>query len=195
MPTPPIPPDGADSMPMPASAWYDRKFDTMWGPISRKDGGTPFFFGPWIKSATPSIDAVNALLEQQYEENEHLSPSVTVVAGYLQGGAIALWTAMLRKGEPLAGVMCLSSVLPVPNHHNKSKPTITGKRTPVLLIHGAADLVNRRFAETTQSRLLGRQVSVALMEYSKTERTLNSEQKNDMVSWLKKVLAPSLLIL
>jgi len=62
-----------------------------------------------------------------------------VVAGFSQGGALALHFA-LRHAEPLAGCIALSSWLPL----RESYPAQLGlgaRKLPLLLAHGDADLV------------------------------------------------------
>ncbi len=68
-----------------------------------------------------------------------VEPGRIVIAGFSQGGAVALHTA-LRHPEPLAGVLALSCYLPLP-------ATLAGeaadanKPTPILMCHGVQDPV------------------------------------------------------
>lgn len=60
-----------------------------------------------------------------------------VLAGYSQGGAMALHTG-LRYPEPLAGVVCLSGYLPLPETLEAERsPANAG--TPILMAHGTQD--------------------------------------------------------
>ncbi len=64
-----------------------------------------------------------------------------VLAGFSQGGAVAL-NVGLRSPQPLAGVIALSTWLPLAADY----PAALGagaKQTPVLMCHGTADQVVR----------------------------------------------------
>jgi hypothetical protein len=156
------------------------------GTMSRETG-RGMAFGPWFREATPSIEAVTALLDQQFRDNEHLSPRVSALVGFLQGGGVGLWAAMRRPAcEPLAGVLCLSAFLPVPSG-KYSIPTIAGQTTPVRIIAGTSDLVHPRFAAATQQHLSKEGVTADLKVHAKTERTLNSEQRLDICKFLETI--------
>ncbi len=75
-----------------------------------------------------------------YIENERgrgVLPSKIVLAGFSQGGAIALHTA-LRSTEKLAGVMALSTYLPLGDKvQAEARPE--RKDTPILMCHGEHD--------------------------------------------------------
>lgn len=62
-----------------------------------------------------------------------------VLAGFSQGGAIALH-AGLRQAEPLAGILALSTYLPL---HTSifTELTAAGRATPILMCHGLYDNV------------------------------------------------------
>ena len=59
-----------------------------------------------------------------------------VVAGYSQGGAIALLS--IRQPHKLAGVICLSGHLTMTN---ETMVSAANKETPVLICHGEWDPV------------------------------------------------------
>ena len=60
-----------------------------------------------------------------------------VLAGFSQGGAIALQTA-LRNAQPLAGVLALSTYLPL--HTTIDKEALReGKNVPIFMAHGQYD--------------------------------------------------------
>jgi phospholipase/carboxylesterase len=62
-----------------------------------------------------------------------------VIAGFSQGGAIALQTA-LRQKQALAGVMALSTYLPLKANLAKEK-TKANQNTPIFMAHGTFDNV------------------------------------------------------
>lgn len=62
-----------------------------------------------------------------------------VIAGFSQGGAIALHTAV-RLPQPLAGVMALSTYLPL-DATVPAEMTAAGRATPILICHGSYDSI------------------------------------------------------
>jgi phospholipase/carboxylesterase len=61
-----------------------------------------------------------------------------VLAGFSQGGAIALHTG-LRQRQALAGILALSTYLPL--HTRIGELTAAGRATPILMCHGLYDNV------------------------------------------------------
>jgi len=84
-----------------------------------------------------SATAVTALIDRELERG--IPAARIVLAGFSQGGAVALHTA-LRAPHALAGVLALSTYLPV-------APTLANERsaanaaTPIFMAHGTADSV------------------------------------------------------
>jgi phospholipase/carboxylesterase len=62
-----------------------------------------------------------------------------VLAGFSQGGAVALH-AGLRQQQPLAGILALSTYLPL-RHALPAELTAAGRNTPILQCHGQYDSV------------------------------------------------------
>jgi phospholipase/carboxylesterase len=98
-------------------------------------------FSPADRQAAPgireSIAEVQALIRR---ENERGVPTANIVlAGFSQGGAVAL-TAGLRHVDPLAGIVGLSTYLPL-GDSLAAEGTPANARTPVFLAHGTADPV------------------------------------------------------
>lgn len=80
---------------------------------------------------------VHALIRR---ENDRGIPSGRIVlAGFSQGGAIALHTAV-RYPEPLAGIMGLSTYLPLTDSVSAERSSANAE-TPVFMAHGTADPV------------------------------------------------------
>jgi predicted esterase len=132
--------------------------------------------------------AVIALMEEQYaEEGSNLNPGVTVLAGFSQGGAVALWTALQRKGtDPLAGTVCMSGYLP---HTAVFTPTVAGLATPVLLCHGEVDpVVKFEFALATEKTLASHKMDVQLKAYPDLQHSANLEEIEDVATFLRTVL-------
>jgi phospholipase/carboxylesterase len=105
-------------------AWYDL-FDLGLGSEQDKEG---------IRQAQLQIEALIAR-----EQARGIAPSRIVLAGFSQGGAIALHTA-LRYPLRLAGLIALSTYLPL-----KSKLTQeaheANRQLPIFMAHGSFDEV------------------------------------------------------
>lgn len=82
-----------------------------------------------------SIDAVEALIAREHERGV---PSARIVlAGFSQGGAIAL-AAGLRHAEPLAGIVALSTYLPIADTLAAERH-LANARVPIFWGHGTTD--------------------------------------------------------
>ena len=68
-----------------------------------------------------------------------IEPARIVLAGFSQGGAVAL-SAGLRFGERLAGVLALSTYLPFPARLAAEKSSANAD-VPILMCHGQMDPV------------------------------------------------------
>jgi phospholipase/carboxylesterase len=79
--------------------------------------------------------AVRGLIER--ERHRGIEPGRIVLAGFSQGGAIALQTG-LRSPERLAGIISLSSYLPLAGSVAQ-EATASGLATPLFLAHGRQD--------------------------------------------------------
>jgi phospholipase/carboxylesterase len=83
------------------------------------------------------INESSALLESLIarEEQRGIDPGRIVLAGFSQGGAIAINT-VLRAGRKLAGLMALSTYLPLPGEIDNSAGS---RELPVFMAHGTFD--------------------------------------------------------
>ncbi|MEO7478929.1 MAG: alpha/beta hydrolase [Lysobacteraceae bacterium] len=105
-------------------AWYDiAGFD-----LSRREDEA---------GVRQSMAQVEALIAR---ENERGIPSSRILlAGFSQGGAITLATG-LRREQPLAGLIALSTYLPLAAN-SIAESTIAARVTPVFMAHGSLDPV------------------------------------------------------
>jgi len=105
-------------------AWYDiRDFDLA----NRADA----------QGVEESIEQVEALIAREAERG--VPASRLLLAGFSQGGAITLATG-LRRREPLAGLIGLSTYLPM---HDRAAQQLAAQATsqPVFMAHGTQDPV------------------------------------------------------
>ncbi|MFQ5488055.1 MAG: alpha/beta hydrolase [Gammaproteobacteria bacterium] len=80
---------------------------------------------------------VDALIRREIERG--IPPQRIVLAGFSQGGAIALHCG-LRHPQPLAGIMALSSYLPLAARLAEEQHS-ANRQTPILMIHGSRDAI------------------------------------------------------
>ena len=128
--------------------------------------------------------AIEALLER--EQRRGIASTRIVLAGFSQGGAMALQTG-LRYPERLAGIMALSCYLPLRQiltaeaHHANSA-------TPILMAHGSRDpVVPLALAAASRRQLLESDYMVEWHEYPMAH-TVCAEEMADIGAWLRRVL-------
>jgi phospholipase/carboxylesterase len=73
------------------------------------------------------------------EQAAGIDPTRIVVAGFSQGGAVALH-AGLRHADPLAGILALSTYLPLASTLALER-SVANRATPILMCHGLYDPV------------------------------------------------------
>ena len=98
-----------------------------------------------------SAERVHELIER--ERQRGIEPQRILLAGFSQGGAVVLH-AGLRSREPLAGILALSTWLPLP-HRLEAEAQAERKQLPILMIHGTGDsVVPLELAQSSSERLL-----------------------------------------
>src|SRR4051812_5607710 len=118
-------------------AWYDIRQND----ISRvpDEGG--------IRQSQASIEALIAR-----EKQRGIAADRIVLAGFSQGGAIAL-QAGLRHSEKLGGIVALSTYLPLEDSLDREAAG-ANKRTPVFMVHGTQDpVIPLQLAEASKRAL------------------------------------------
>jgi phospholipase/carboxylesterase len=98
-----------------------------------------------------SAAAVTALIDRELARG--LRSDRIVLAGFSQGGAIALQTA-LREPRPLAGVLALSTYLPLAATLAAER-SAANARLPIFMAHGTADTVLPLALAESSRRTLG----------------------------------------
>lgn len=109
-----------------------------------------------------------------------------VLAGFSQGGVIALQTS-LRHEEKLAGALALSTYLAL---HEKleDEANAANQNTPIFMAHGNYDpVIPFRYAEQSRDRLKQAGYEVEWHSYP-MEHQVALEEINDIGNWLKKQL-------
>jgi phospholipase/carboxylesterase len=82
-----------------------------------------------------SVALVDALIEREGERG--IASDRVFLAGFSQGGAIAL-AAGLRHPQPLAGVIALSTYLPIAQH-SEAERHAANAAVPIFMAHGDQD--------------------------------------------------------
>jgi phospholipase/carboxylesterase len=110
-----------------------------------------------------------------------------VVAGFSQGGAIALHAA-LRHAEPLAGILALSTYLPLAASLGREHAP-ANRSVPIWLGHGTDDPVIRlELAKASRDELTAAGYSVEWHAYAMAH-SVCPEEIADMRAWLTRIEA------
>lgn len=131
-----------------------------------------------------SAAALTTLIEQ--EQAHGIAADRIVLAGFSQGGAVVLHTA-LRRCQPLAGVIALSTYLPlVDTLDTELSPRAAG--LPVFMAHGRFDpLIPAALAGAGRDWLKARGVPVEWHDYP-VEHGVDPDEVDDLRGWLERTL-------
>jgi len=111
-----------------------------------------------------------------------------VLAGFSQGGAIILQTG-LRFDQPLAGLMALSTYLPLAEslEHEKAE---ANQKVPIFMAHGDSDPVVRpELAYRSRSKLEQQGYMLSWHEYRGMQHGLSMPEIEHISQWLQQVLS------
>jgi phospholipase/carboxylesterase len=115
-----------------------------------------------------------------------IAPARLVLAGFSQGGAIALHTG-LRHAERLAGIMALSTYLPLAPTL-ATEASAANRDVPIFMAHGRDDsLIPVERAITSREALRTAGYKIEWHDYA-TEHAVSSEEIEDIAGWLRRVL-------
>src|SRR6267143_1754555 len=111
-----------------------------------------------------------------------------VLAGFSQGGAIALHTG-LRHPERIAGIMALSAYVPV-GEKLSAEASTANRGVPIFMGHGSDDpIIQLVRAEQSRNLLKSLGYPVEWHEYA-MPHSVCPEELADIGAWLGKVLGP-----
>jgi phospholipase/carboxylesterase len=151
-------------------AWYDISD----GAIRREDEDG-------VRASQKLIEALMAR-----EKERGVAANRLVLAGFSQGGAIALQTG-LRHTERIAGIMALSTYLPIAD----KLPAEAGRPNrdvPIFMAHGSYDpVIPLARAEQSRGTLQSLGYPVEWREYA-MPHSVCPEEVADVGAWLAKVL-------
>ena len=154
-----------------------------------------FVMRAWYDIANNNIDSqqdeagiraseadVEALIEQEVERG--IAHQHIFLAGFSQGGAIALHTA-LRLYTPLAGVLALSAYLPL-SQKTAAEATAASRQTPIFMAHGKYDpIVPYALGLASGEHLKSLDYAVEWHEYPMQHSVVEQEVR-DIEAWLAK---------
>jgi phospholipase/carboxylesterase len=155
-------------------AWYDVRWGDLEGRTKQADDA----------GVRASQVAIVQLIEREVARGTPVGK--IVLAGFSQGGAVALQTG-LRHPQKLCGVMALSTYLPLAESFVQ-EATAENRKTPIFMAHGLDDAVIQH-AVGTQSRdvLVQNGYDVEWHEYP-MQHSVCVEEIAHMGAFLKRVL-------
>ena len=158
-------------------AWYD---------ITNDDLSTGLRTGIDSQQDETGIRAsqadVEALIEQEVKRG--IEPDHIFLAGFSQGGAIALHTA-LRQNTPLAGVLALSTYLPLASSA-QTESTQNSRQTPIFMAHGKYDpIVPHTLGIASMDALKSLGCKLEWHEYP-MQHSVTEQEMRDIEAWLAK---------
>jgi phospholipase/carboxylesterase len=131
-----------------------------------------------------SQEAIDALIENELQSG--VASENIVLAGFSQGGAMAL-QAGLRQKNKLGGIMALSSYLPLSASLRHEAQTANAA-TPIFMAHGTHDaVVPITLATSSKEKLLQAHYAVEWHEYT-MEHSVCGQEINDIDQWLQKII-------
>jgi phospholipase/carboxylesterase len=152
-------------------AWYDVSYDGL----DRR---------PDARGIVASQAAIDALLAR--EKARGIVSERIVLAGFSQGGAITL-QAGLRYSETLAGLMVLSSYLPLPETL-AAEAASANAQTPIFMAHGTDDpVIDIELGQRSRALLAEQGYRVEWHEYP-MPHSVCLEEIQDISRWLQQVL-------
>ena len=158
------------NMGMRMRAWYD---------IFQLGGGAEDEAG--IRESQTAIEKLIAA-----QKHEGIPARKIALAGFSQGGAIVLQTA-LRQPERLAGVMALSTYLPLPGKLGKERQEINND-LPIFMAHGQYDpMIGIDRAMHSRDALLALGYPVEWREYP-MPHSVCADEIGDIADFLLRIL-------
>jgi len=140
-------------------AWYDI---AGFGPRTAEDAD----------GIRDSQTAIEALIERETQRG--IGTRRIVLAGFSQGGAVALFTS-LRHSSTLAGVIALSTYLPLQSTLS-AEADEANRKTPIFMAHGVADpVVPIGLAQASRVRLEAEGYAVNWRTYPMAHGVLPNE--------------------
>ncbi len=137
-----------------------------------------------VKGLRRSVRQVRDLIQNEIDDG--VASNRIVLAGFSQGGAVALHTALTYE-KPLAGLLALSTFLPEPQQLS-GDATTANAQTPVFMAHGQHDpVLPMALGAAARDSLLGAGHAVQWHDYPMGHEVCLQEI-NDIGRWFERVL-------
>ncbi|OGA35910.1 MAG: carboxylesterase [Betaproteobacteria bacterium RIFCSPLOWO2_12_FULL_64_23] len=183
----------ADEIALPAAVRYIFPHAPMM-PVSVNDGCVMRAWYDISDAAIRREDEVGVRASQQSvevllarEKSRGVAASRIVLAGFSQGGAIAL-QAGLRHGERLAGIMALSTYVPLADRL-AAEASPANRGVPIFMAHGTADpMIAFARAQASRDLLLEQGYALEWHEY-RMQHAVCPQEIAAIGVWLRRVLA------
>ncbi len=131
-----------------------------------------------------SGELLDALVAAEIEAG--VPPNRIVLAGFSQGGAIALHSG-LRHPQPLAGILALSTYLPL-HQTIEEEASAANRSIPIFMAHGSQDpVIPLSTSERSREFLTGLGYSVECHTYP-MPHSVCAEEVRDIRDWLSRIL-------
>jgi phospholipase/carboxylesterase len=123
----------------------------------------------------------------QAEIDKGISSDKIFLAGFSQGGAIALHTG-LRYSQPLAGIIALSTYLPL-SHTVENEIHAANRNISIFMAHGIVDnVISLNWSEGSRDRLKKLNYDIEWNQYNMAH-TVSLEEIADLNNWLIKTMS------
>jgi phospholipase/carboxylesterase len=137
-----------------------------------------------------SQTAIDQLIERELTRG--MASDKIILAGFSQGGAIALQTGLRSKRE-LGGIMALSTYLTLADSLAKEK-TIANANIPILMAHGTQDpIVPLALAKSSRDALAQQNYQVEWREYP-MQHSVCADEVEVIAVWLAKRFTSKILL-
>ncbi|KAJ5067007.1 acyl protein thioesterase family [Anaeramoeba ignava] len=132
-----------------------------------------------------SSSRLEKIVKQEKQAN---SIGSIFVGGFSQGGALALFTSLLRLNQKIDGILGLSCYMPKPHLFPKElRPE--NKDTSILLCHGDSDpMVLPEWGKSTFNLLKNQNLKIEQKIYPFLQHDINRDELDDIREWIEKRL-------
>ncbi len=153
-------------------AWYDIKSPDL---TQRED----------LETTKTSSETIKRYIEAEIDSG--IPSEKIIIAGFSQGGAISLYTG-LRFDKPLAGILALSTYLPIKDS-TESELHESNKTTQIMQMHGEFDpIIPISTAKQSFDYMKQLGLNIEWIDY-RMEHSVVPEQIRDIADWINKILS------
>lgn len=136
-----------------------------------------------VEGTLASFDAVDDLI--QNEISQGVAAENIILAGFSQGGAIALFTALTHELK-LGGVLALSTYLPLQDTVLEKRQS-QARSIPIMMAHGSHDdVISISHAQQSRDFMQRNGIEVEWYEYP-IAHSVSTEEIDQMSLWFKRL--------